>query len=913
MAERGAEVNCIGFAESAIFSYALGESGENGMDDMSFMIVLACLGLAIWALNRNSRLDKRISALSLAVGKLSDEVAALRAGGVLPASQDAAVTAENITETPISEDQQAVTGAGESAPPPEELPDLSPAAAANENVAAAIPGKPRDVEQALASRWFVWIGGLAIAIGGVLFVKYAFDSGWISPFLQCLIGLLAGLALIAGGSLLRRSSFMQADHSYVPAALSAAGLVTAFGSIYAAYAFYELIPPLVAFGGLALVALGAFALSLTQGPLIAALGLIGSYGTPTLIPSEDPSAWTFFPYLLVILVACFAVSRVKSWGWLAYAAIAGSLAWALLWANGGVFEATDILPLGLFGLALGGLSLFGLGQGGYSRFISPQTAGVVAGLLILCANVVSSRHGGLAFGLLLAGGAGIVAPSLLRGAPAALAVVAAVLSLFTLSAWFEGDFWQIAYDEMGRYVPIIGAGAKRFLVWVVAFGALFMLSGYAGLRRLSEPARWAGLSAGAAILFGLLGWMRAYDVLTSGQWMLAAGLVALLFVAAIWSLRQRVDEPDLNLGLGFLAIAATIAAAMGLQEAFSGVWLSVALAVLVPVLALASLRIDIRLLGWIAGVVAGVVAIRLFLARELFDGENLLLGRHWPLYGYGIPLVLFWVSSRLFARTGQSRSVAALEGAALGLAIALISLELRIIIAGGVRGDAPGLLECGAYTVAWLGAAYGLMHRLTKFSSLVSLWGARLLIAAALVLLIGGSLLWLNPAVNGDPLAGGALFNALLLAYLAPAILIGLISRRLPVLYLGQLAPFGGVLALVLGLAYLTLQTKRLFQGPVMVAWATSDAESYAYSAVWLVAALMLFVAGILFNRKYVRMAGLVVMILVVLKVFLVDLSGIGGLYRIASFVGLGLCLVGIGWLYARFVQKPKAISGERA
>jgi uncharacterized membrane protein len=90
-----------------------------------------------------------------------------------------------------------------------------------------------------------------------------------------------------------------------------------------------------------------------------------------------------------------------------------------------------------------------------------------------------------------------------------------------------------------------------------------------------------------------------------------------------------------------------------------------------------------------------------------------------------------------------------------------------------------------------------------------------------------------------------------------------------------------------------------------MEAWAETDAENYTYSAVWLVFALALFIAGIRLERKYIRMAGLAVIILVVLKVFLVDLSGIGGLYQIASFVGLGFCLVGIGWLYTRYVQKP--------
>ena len=90
-----------------------------------------------------------------------------------------------------------------------------------------------------------------------------------------------------------------------------------------------------------------------------------------------------------------------------------------------------------------------------------------------------------------------------------------------------------------------------------------------------------------------------------------------------------------------------------------------------------------------------------------------------------------------------------------------------------------------------------------------------------------------------------------------------------------------------------------------MMAWPLSVAESYAYSAVWLASALALFIAGIRLARQYIRYAGLAVMVLVVLKVFLSDMSDLEGLYRIASFIGLGLCLVGIGWLYRRFVQKP--------
>jgi uncharacterized membrane protein len=83
------------------------------------------------------------------------------------------------------------------------------------------PAAKQDMEQQLASRWFVWIGGVAIAIGGLLFVKYAYDNGLISPPLQIVLGLLLGAALVFAGEPAPRTPPLR---SYVPAALSAADL-----------------------------------------------------------------------------------------------------------------------------------------------------------------------------------------------------------------------------------------------------------------------------------------------------------------------------------------------------------------------------------------------------------------------------------------------------------------------------------------------------------------------------------------------------------------------------------------------------------------------------------------------------------------------------------------------------------------
>jgi uncharacterized membrane protein len=211
---------------------------------------------------------------------------------------------------------------------------------------------PRDVEKALASRWFVWVGGVAIALGGLLFVKYAHDQGLIPPVLRVIIGLAAAAGLVAAGEWVRKRGDDLAK-GYVPASLSAAGLVIAFGVIYAAYALYGLLGPGLCFPLLVAVGLAALWLSRRQGPFIAALGLVGAYVAPALVPSEHPSAIGFFAYLLVIIAASLYELRSRPWWWLGFAALAGATLWSLLWIHGGLFEPSHTLPAGVFALLMG--------------------------------------------------------------------------------------------------------------------------------------------------------------------------------------------------------------------------------------------------------------------------------------------------------------------------------------------------------------------------------------------------------------------------------------------------------------------------------------------------------------------------------------------------------------------------------
>ena len=103
------------------------------------------------------------------------------------------------------------------------------------------------------------------------------------------------------------------------------------------------------------------------------------------------------------------------------------------------------------------------------------------------------------------------------------------------------------------------------------------------------------------------------------------------------------------------------------------------------------------------------------------------------------------------------------------------------------------------------------------------------------------------------------------------------------------------VVAVALALAYLSLQVRRYFHGEVLTRGPTTDAEQYAYSAVWLAFGVVLLVVGVALKSQAVRLASAAVVILTVLKVFLVDMRDLTGFFQAISFIGLGAVLMGIG------------------
>ncbi|MDZ7343930.1 MAG: DUF2339 domain-containing protein [candidate division KSB1 bacterium] len=77
--------------------------------------------------------------------------------------------------------------------------------------------------------------------------------------------------------------------------------------------------------------------------------------------------------------------------------------------------------------------------------------------------------------------------------------------------------------------------------------------------------------------------------------------------------------------------------------------------------------------------------------------------------------------------------------------------------------------------------------------------------------------------------------------------------------------------------------------------------QQLALSGLWLLYSVLLMVAGIWRRKQGLRIMAMVLFGVTILKIFIYDLSFLETLYRIFSFIGLGLILLAVSYLYQRF------------
>ena len=396
----------------------------------------------------------------------------------------------------------------------------------------------------------------------------------------------------------------------------------------------------------------------------------------------------------------------------------------------------------------------------------------------------------------------------------------------------------------------------------------------------------------------------------------AALLLAALFALATETLGKRAPRPGSAAAEAIFATGAVAALALALTIALEKGWLTIALALMVPGIAWVQEKRPLPALRWLAAVIGVLVVARIgWEPRIMGPNVGTTPVFNWLLYGYGIPAAAFWLGGTLLRRRADDQPARMIEAGALLLTVLTVFLEIRHYInRGDIYSRSSGLTEVALQVCAGLAMTIGLEHLRRRTLSVVHNAGALILAALTLGGIVFGLGIAQNPLLRPIPV-GGPFVNLILLGYGLPAILTAALALHARGVRPPQYSAAAAVVAVVLALAYLTLEVRTLFHGEVLTRGPTTDAEGYTYSAVWLAFGVVLLAAGVALHSQAVRLASAAVVTLTVCKVFLLDMQGLTGIYQALSFIGLGAVLLGIGWLYQRLLfprRRPAVPSAQQ-
>ena len=769
---------------------------------------------------------------------------------------------------------------------------------------SAEPAAPsRDLEAVLTTRWGVWLGAAALVLAGVFLVRYAVDQGLLGPGPRCAFAGLLGGALIVGAEWLRRQEVARPGIADQAApGLAAGGVAVLFGASYGAGVIYALVPPLAGFvlmAGASLIGLG---IALRHGQLVAVVGLVGAFVTPALVQTENPSLPGLFAYLLFVTGTALAVVRYAAWVWLGWAtAIAGAV-----WMLAGVASGTgsEAWAPALFAPAAAMLNLTLMPRTALDQPIGRRLAWVpcaalgAAGLLL----AVLDEGWDTRIALLL-----FVPLTIWRAAAEdrlrLLPFLAAVLFLLLLAGWsIELRAWPDITSPLGEQVPSV---VRELLATAAFVSGCFAASGLWFERRSHHPLAWASLAASVPVLTLAICYARVADFRPLAGWAAFAVLLAAGLTAAA-AMSKREQSADRQAAAGAYAAGVAAALALGCAMLLREQWLTIAISLFLPALAWIAAKTDLPSLRRVGLVVAAFVVARLLLNWYVLDYG---LGQ-WPvvndlLAAYAVPAASFALAAAMFRHDADDLTVAVLEAGSVAFVTVLVALEVHQLCrptGGGLRTPEMNFAELALQLASIAVLTFVTMRIAERLDrpALHLAWR----IQGALALSGGFLMVLLNPAVLDLPVGSLPLLDWLLPAYLVPALLAAAALREQATEAPANLRTVLAGYAVVAGFVWLTLEVRHLFNpGPIgLPAVPVRDGELWAWSGAWLAYGVAVMAIGIRARARQLRLTALGIVALAGAKVFLVDMSGLVGLWRVLSFLGLGLVLIGLGAVYRRLV-----------
>ena len=775
----------------------------------------------------------------------------------------------------------------------------------------AEPSKPNPFMEWLAGGNTIARAGLLILfIGFAFLLKYAADHSMLPVELRIAAVAAGGIALLVVGWRLR-----ERRRGYA-LGLQGAGVAVLYLTTFGALRLWHVVPPGAAFVLLGVIAVFSAILAVRQDAMaLAVIGAGGGFLAPILTSTGQGSHVMLFSYYLLLNLGIGAIAFYKAWrplnlvGFL-FTFLIG-LAWGLRSYNPDHFDTVEPF-LAAFFLLYVAIAIL------YARKQAPSLKHYVDGTLVfgvplaafgLQAGIMRGVEFGLAYSSLAMAVFYVALAAYLRRQRAenfallsdAFLALGVVFASAAIPLALDTRWTSAAWALEGAAIVWIGVRQRRTLAR--AFGLLLeFLAGLAyldGYRRGEEALPLLDAPFIGALLLALAGlWthrllLRSREDISSPERALvpfafAWGLLWALFAAHHEIKLQVPRELTLNAHVALFAATAWVLGALALRWKWKeAAWTT---GLLLPVLAilaafsLAGHNHPFAYLGWIAWPFA--IAVHFWILRRIESGDAPRY-RDWVHAG-GMLIVaalgakeLHWIA-REYASARSAWSVAS---------VAVVPALLMLLVSSRAADTRwPVTERAGAYRS-----------------------GANAVIALAFV----PWSLYANFARDGrsDPLPYLPLVNALDLAHILAGLALvsaWLALKRTSGDVVARRFKGAGIVAGAVVFVWLNgilLRTLHHWADVPYTAHGISNSvlAQASLSVFWSLLALALMVYATRAARRGLWMVGAALMGVVVVKLFLVDLSHVGGIARIVSFIAVGVLMLVIGYFSPVPPRKPEA------
>jgi len=194
------------------------------------------------------------------------------------------------------------------------------------------PVDERNWERDIGMKWLGGVGGLALVVGVVFFIRLAIEAGYLGPLGRVLTGTAGGLTLLAGG----RYAAERQGYDRWGRLVAGTGLAIAYFSVYAAYGFDSYrtaigTPLWTVLLALTVLVAATAALSVRDhAPTVAGEAFLLGYVTAYV--GLDASTFVVSPAYVVLLTAgLVAIAAVRPWSRLVLGSVLPTYVLHLAW------------------------------------------------------------------------------------------------------------------------------------------------------------------------------------------------------------------------------------------------------------------------------------------------------------------------------------------------------------------------------------------------------------------------------------------------------------------------------------------------------------------------------------------------------------------------------------------------------